>query len=228
MGDWVMGDKVGGDKVLGDKNTYHHHPAAGTPSPERLPVLLMLSAGPADVPALGLDDERREIRYSIALVQGNGRLAVQIADAVRLDDLQPELVTHYPAVVHFSGHGAPGGVFVKDERGNARTVAPQALTDLFAIVRASVKCVVLNACFTDRQAAAIARHVPCVVGMAGPVLDSTAINFAGGFYMGLSAGRSVNESFLLGRNRLSLRELDERPPVLMAAPGVAETTYIVH
>jgi hypothetical protein len=54
-----------------------------------------------------------------------------------------------------------------------------------------VKLVVLNACYSEPQAEALAAHVDCVVGMGGWFSDAAARSFAIGFYGGLGERESV-------------------------------------
>ena len=50
---------------------------------------------------------------------------------------------------------------------------------------------VLNACYSETQARAIAEHIDAVVGMTTAVGDQAAINFAAAFYQALGFGRTV-------------------------------------
>lgn len=197
FGDVVGGDKVGGDKVGGDK-IVNNWPGGGS----NRRTILVMGANPIDTDPLRLEEERRAI--DLAIANARNRLVVQNAHAVRLDDLQSAMRCK-PVIVHFCGHGAaPGIVVVSDDSGAAAVVPPHALSNLFGTIRDSLQCVVLNACFTVKQAYAIADHVPCVVGMRRRVLDDAAIWFAAGFYEGVADGASIREAFERGRNRLQL------------------------
>src|SRR4051794_10778172 len=111
MGDIVHGDKYGGDNVHRDK-IVHAVPRERRPAAPR-PVILLMSANPDRRQPLRLDEERREIDRVVTYARADDRLAVHKADAVRLDDLQPALLRHRPAIVHFSGHGsATEGILV--------------------------------------------------------------------------------------------------------------------
>jgi hypothetical protein len=220
----VIGNQHGGGQRIGDTTGNDAGPAR--PSVRR-PVWLLLGANPWTTPPLRRDTERREIRDSVTLAEAGARVDIQVEDAVRRDDLRSALLRHEPAVVHFGGHAGKDGLLLVEQDGEPRPVSPAALTELFRILGSSVRCVVLNACATAEQGARIAAHVPCVVGMFGPVQDGTAIRFAAGFYEGLARGKPVGTAFQHGRNRLSLHELSARPPVLHAAAGVAETTFVL-
>jgi hypothetical protein len=238
MGDTVHGDKVKGDKVNGNKFVVHQ----GRSGKKPIPILLM-SANPYGTALLRIDEEHREIRR--ALQPAHKRVSTPSASAVRLGDVQHELLQHGPAIVHFSGHGLPGGasaggrgrdagpsghnidgsagIVVLDDHGFPCAVPPDALTNLFGILNRALMCVFLNACFTDDQASAIARHVPCVVGMHSRVLDDTAIRFASGFYEGLAYGRTFRESFALGRAKLRMYgQPDDHTPVFIATDPAAD------
>jgi len=220
MGDDVGGNKYGGDHVEGDKII-----GEGRPSRKRPRTIVVMSANPVDQQLLRLDEERRAIDRAVS--PAGDRLEVRTADAVRLDELQPALVRHRPVVAHFSGHGsASQGILVLDDSGRARPVLPHALLDLFRIVSQHVRCVVLNACYTEQQAQAIATYVPCVVGMRNQVSDSAAIRFAGAFYQGIALGQPVRVAFELGRNSLRLHgEPDAGSPRLLAAAGAADRPF---
>ena len=84
----------------------------------------------------------------------------------------------------------------------------------------------LNACLSDDQAFAIARHIPCVVGMAGAVLDDVAIEFAASFYRAIADGQSVATACRLGRNRPHLGGSNSAEAILASPSIVAEQTFI--
>jgi hypothetical protein len=220
MGDFVHGDKYGGDRVHGDKIVHD-----GRPPPVRRRTILVMSANPVGQQSLRLDEERRAIDRAVS--PAGDRLEVRTADAVRLDDLQPALLRHRPVIAHFSGHGsASAGILVVDDDGRARPVPPDALIELFRILSRHVRCVVLNACYTDEQARAIVAHVPCVVGMHHRVPDRTAIRFAAAFYEGIAYGESVRVAFELGLNSLRLHgDPDTDIPRLLATPGAADRPF---
>ncbi|MBB5874668.1 hypothetical protein F4553_008120 [Allocatelliglobosispora scoriae] len=224
MGDTIHGNKYGGDHVMGDKIVHHAgrgEPGRGEPEPPA--VILLMSANPSRNEPLRLDEERRQIDHALVHAQARSLVEVRTADAVRLGDLQNALLRHRPAIAHFSGHGTESsGIVVTDDRGHPRLVPPAALSELIRILQGGLRCVFLNACYTEEQARAIAEHVPCV-GMHRRVLDQTAIRFAAGFYQGVAHGRTIQEAFDLGRNALRIHgHADGDAPRLLAAAGSAD------
>ena len=67
----------------------------------------------------------------------------------------------------------------------------------------------LNACYSEQQAKAIAQHIPYVIGMNQAIGDRAAIEFAIGFYDALGAGESVDFSYKLGCNAIQMAGIAE-------------------
>jgi hypothetical protein len=130
--------------------------------------------------------------------------------AVRVDDLQAILLNHPPRIVHFSGHGAgEQGLALENELGQMQLVSTDALAGLFKLLKNTVECVVLNACYSEEQAEVIHQHINCVVGMNQAIGDKAAINFARGFYRALAAGRFYDDAFEFGCNAIDLKKIPE-------------------
>lgn len=82
-----------------------------------------------------------------------------------------------------------------------------------------MKVVVLNVCFSEPQAQAIARHIDCVIGTKQDIGDDTAIAFSVGFYQALAAGRSVEDAFQLGCAEIRMAGIPEHLiPVFIRRP----------
>ncbi|MEB3124574.1 MAG: AAA-like domain-containing protein [Synechococcales bacterium] len=178
---------------------------------------LLLSANPENADRLRVEAEFREITECCQKSSLRDRFAIVCKGAVRIDDLQPILLQQVPRVVHFSGHGAAANELVLERDDGSWQLAPtEALADLFRILQNGIDCVVLNACFSEVQAEAIARYVPYVLGMNQAIGDLAAIGFAKGFYGALFEGKSVKEAFELGKNQIALKNIPEaQTPVLL-------------
>lgn len=167
--------------------------------------ILFVAANPRDTVELNLDDEFRAIDDVLQKSEYRNSFELHSAWAASYGDLQEHLLRYKPHIVHFSGHGSTvGEIVLTNDQGGSQLVPPSALADLFAILKDNVRGVVLNACYSERQGAAIARSVDFVVGMSRAIQDDAAINFATGFYLGLGWGRSVETAFALGCNRMGM------------------------
>jgi hypothetical protein len=105
---------------------------------------------------------------------------------------------------------------LEDPLGRSHPVEPEALAALFELVADQVQCVVLNACYSEIQANAIAIHIPYVIGMSQAIGDEAAIAFAVGFYQALGGGRSIEDAYKFGCVQIRLRGIPEYlTPVLV-------------
>ncbi len=181
--------------------------------------ILILSANPKGTNPLRLGEEIREIKEGLKRAKRREQFIIEMAEAVRYRDISRSLLEHEPQILHFSGHGIgspeqemehdrgerklspvpeyaieSGGLVFEDETGHEKLVGTKALAELFELFADKLECVVLNACYSEVQARAIAQHIPYVVGMNKAIGDRAAIDFAVGFYDALGAGSRENAS----------------------------------
>ncbi len=171
--------------------------------------ILILSANPKGSTPLRLDEEFREIEAGLQRAQKREQFELHQKWAVRPRDIQRAMLEVNPHIVQFSGHGAgEEGLVFEDETGQAKLIDGEALAELFEMFR-DVECVVLNACYSEIQATAIAQHIPYVIGMNQAIGDKAAIEFAVGFYDALGAGRDVKFAYQLGCNAIRMAGISE-------------------
>jgi predicted transcriptional regulator len=186
-------------------------------------TILILAANPKDTKRLRLDEECRRIEEAVERAMRRDDFDVVSKWAVTDDDLRRALLRHEPEIVHFSGHGSESGLEFEREHGIALPIAASALAGLFKLCSRHVRCVVLNACFSQFQAQAIAAHIEFVVGMGAAIGDQAAIKFSQGFYDGIGHGRNFEDAFELGRNAIDLRGIPEhQTPVLLKRTGIRQ------
>jgi CHAT domain/GAF domain len=185
--------------------------------------ILFLAANPKDTDPLRLGEEVRAIKERLRLADLRDQIEVEQEHAVRVADLQGFLLRHKPHIVHFSGHGSRAGeIILEDVKGQSKPVSPAALKRTFATLKDNIRCVVLNACYSEVQAKGIAESIDCVVGMTRAIGDESAIAFAASFYQGLGYGRNIQEAFDLGCGQIDLEGLgDEDVPRLETGRKVA-------
>jgi len=127
--------------------------------------------------------------------------------------------------------GASSGLLLQDAKGSSVYLRPDVLLALLGILKRDMplRCVVLNACFTAEQAAAITEHIDCVVGTEREIDDESAIAFTTAFYRAIAYGKNVADAFALGRLEIALRRLaGENVPKLFCRRGIsAENVFVV-
>lgn len=171
-------------------------------------MILFASASPDDRDRLRTDVEVREIRDELQRATKRGVFHLEARGACRPTDFVRDLLTIKPEIVHFSGHGAgSGALYFEDEAGGSKLATAQAISSLFAECSEFVKCVILNACFSEVQARAIQAHIPFVIGMRGQIEDLTAIEFAKRFYLALASTGDVARAYRLTMINLELEEV---------------------
>ncbi|HRI61524.1 MAG TPA: CHAT domain-containing protein, partial [Saprospiraceae bacterium] len=100
-----------------------------------------------------------------------------------------------PHIVHFSGHGSSGGIFITTENNQSQLMPVAALQRLFRQVHGIARIVVLNACYSAEQAQIISEFGIYVVGNNLPITDPAAISFSEGFYNGLGEGKNFEDAY---------------------------------
>lgn len=218
----VTGVEVKGAKVKGEFNIRGVRAGNGSPSSDASPSprssntssstpirILFLAANPTETARLRIDEEIRGIDGALRASDLRDQFDLRPHGAVRIEDLQPLLMRHKPQIVHFSGHGDQNEIVLQNAAGKRAPVSRAALADLFRILKDNVRCVVLNACYSEHQARAINEHIDFVIGMSDAILDESASHFSHAFYQALGYGQSMQSAFDLGRNSIDLQNLGE-------------------
>jgi hypothetical protein len=127
---------------------------------------------------------------------------------ITIAELQRTILRYRPRIIHFSGHSSNIGELVfANELGEAETVSAEVLAELFRTLNGAgldIQCVLLNACYLEAQARAIAEHVDYVVGIKKNAEDNIGIPFAESFYSGLANNLSISTAVKFGKNSLLL------------------------
>lgn len=215
--------------------------------------ILFLAANSRGDRQLALGEELRAIQQALRDSTFRDAFEVVAAFAVRQNDLQRVLLQHRPDVVHFACHGSQDAELVLlQEDGTSSPVTTRTLTSYFRVLRNDIALVVMNACFSSRQATTVRRTIGMTIGMHQCVADDAAIRFSAAFYHALGCGCSVREAFDLGitamasnpREHAGLPELFERegidtraiclvgaqppePLPLLSSPGRGWPAYLV-
>ena len=200
-------------------------------------TILILASNPRDTEPLRLDEEVKKIEQGLERAKKRDQFKLVQKWAVTDDELRRALLDHEPEIVHFAGHGTgkgqggsgrdliaagnveTGGLVFEEDSGQVQIISKDALSRLFELCAGHVKCVVLNACYSEVQAEAIAQHIDNVVGMKKAIGDEAAIKFAVGFYDALGAGRDFETAYKFGCIAIDLKGIPEYlTPVFLKRP----------
>ena len=189
--------------------------------------ILFLASDPSDLSRSLVGQELRDIRKKLQSSQYRERFFLDSRDLVRPADLMQAILEFKPQLIHFFGHGSEdGSICLESPEGTVKPVSPTALSALFKCVSTEVKCVILNACYSDNQASAIAKHIPFVIGMKRANGDEAAIAFSSGFYNALGEAHPIDRAYQLSCVEMQLNGIEEHmTPVLYAS--VTQTSPIV-
>lgn len=195
--------------------------------------ILFLAANPTDTVRLRVGEESRAIDAALRKSEFRDEFQIENHFAVRVGDLTELLLRYQPDIVHFSGHGTnQSEIILENDLGKSHTVSVQALSRLFSLLTDNIRCVILNACYSEEQAQAIAQHIDCVVGMSNAISDTASIKFATSFYLALGYGRDIQTAFDLGCAAIDLESesLDEQdiPQLLTVKSNPSEIILASH
>ena len=156
--------------------------------------ILVLAASPTDQSQLNLSKEVREIEDQLEAAKYRDNFEVTSKVAAKFNTFTKAILDVSPQIVHFSGHGDVSGIVLEHDDGSTHFVDKEALNFIFHLLEDQVKCVLLNACYSEEQAKAISEHGIYVVGMSDSIEDAAAIAFSTGFYQSIGAGRDFQFS----------------------------------
>lgn len=191
-----------------------------------MPTVLLLAASPLDQDRLRLGNEVKQIKRALERSRNRENWTIETNEATTVDDLRRALLDFRPAVVHFSGHGGgAGGLAFENDEGETHEVHAEPLTKLFHHFKDSLKCVVLNACYSTVQAEEIRQQVDYVIGMSRGIDDESATKFAVAFYDAVFAQTTFRQAFDLACTAIDLSKLpDHDVPVFHTGPALGSAT----
>lgn len=182
---------------------------------DQLTNILFLSANPKNTSQLRLGEELRKIKDSLAASTYRHKFELISESAVRVPTITKALQQQRPEIVHFAGHGlGEDGIIVENDLGDIVKFPTSGLDRLFKLFSKEVKCVVLNACYSEEQAKVISQHGIYVVGMNKAIGDKAALDFSVGFYQSLGEGNSFQFAYDMAMVNNSVNKRDAKTPEL--------------
>jgi len=190
--------------------------------------VLFVAANPLDTTRLSLDEEMRSIAVKVSRTPMRDEVDFVAAWAARPDDLLHAINEHEPSVIHFAGHGQPGGIIMEsDGEEGWRLVSTHALSRLMRIASGkNLRVVVLNSCYSFELAKEISEHIPAVVGSRRALGDGQAIAFSSSFYRALCFGVTVREAVEQGCTSILLEGLTGADDIRLVSQNESEEIRI--
>lgn len=125
-----------------------------------MPTVLILAASPLDQDRLRLGSEVKKIKHALERSRNREKWTIETNEAATVDDLRRALLDFRPAVVHFCGHGGgKSGLAFENDIGQTHSTHAEPLSRLFHHFKDTLKCVVLNACYSEVQAVEIRQQI---------------------------------------------------------------------
>jgi hypothetical protein len=168
--------------------------------------ILFLAASPSNESRLRLDREANDLRAQLALVKSPQRqIEIEHRWAVRVDQVQMELLNERPDILHFSGHGGTETLIFENTSGQSAPVSAKDLAELISLFP-TIKCVLLNACYSESVGKLVAPHIDAVIGCDASIEDAAAIAFTRAFYRALAHDHNYATAFKLAKNDVSITQ----------------------
>lgn len=184
----------------------------------------MFTANPIDRNRLALTEEYRLLRGKLFDNIDAGSCDLRVEWAARAADLKRALRETQPHIVHFSGHGGDEHISLEDDERRSRPLSKTNLQLLFNSSRNQIRVVVLNACYSVRQAENLSEVVDFVIGTTVPITDASALRFTSEFYKVIALGGSVREAFTKAK---AVTDDRREQYDMLVRPGADETTPLL-
>ena len=161
-----------------------------------------------------LAEELRRVRAALKAGADAGLWDVVERTDTSLDDLlsvfRDPRYKNRIAIFHYGGHAGSNILQLEGRRGGAEQAHAGGLASFLGLQR-GLKVVFLNGCSTRAQAEGLlAAGVPAVITTACAIEDTTATEFATGFYTELAGGESVSRAFAKAAEALRTGSGDPR------------------
>ncbi len=169
--------------------------------------VLLLTASPADLTAIRVAQEEKEVKRHIEAGKARGaRVELHVVRGAMLDDILSAMNEFRPHILHIAAHGSQNGdLWLLNDLGD-RVVMP--LAGFLAAIESAAKdltLLLLNACYSRAAAEVLRQHVDCAIGVRTKVADASALAYIEAFYAALGHGLAVSEAHEQGLAQLKLK-----------------------
>jgi len=192
-------------------------------SKTKLRVLYLL-ANPASQSALRTDAEFRHVYEEVRASKYRDKIDLIISPAADAKSMLKGINDFRPQVVHFSGHGGAGSIWLDDGKidnsiGDAMKF--DLLAETLGATDSPPRLLVLNACNTLVGADVLLNTAEVVIAMADSISDVGAGTFATQFYAAIASGQSTAVALKQGKVALKAASLrDAHLPEMIHRRGI--------
>lgn len=178
----------------------HYHNSNSPQAEPTVKKILILLANPKNPETPHRSKEVRAIREALKRARQGDSFELEDRPDIEASELSQELATVEPYIVNISGDedGIDKLIF-ETESGNITLQKPEeVIAQFFKHYAQSIKCIILNGCYSDKQAKELVQNIDFIIGISRKLESSKTNKFLGEFYYQLGVGRSIKDSYDLG------------------------------
>ena len=157
--------------------------------------VLWFMAQPSNTSELQLASEIQRTRNHVRNFEEQNDIRFDINPATTTQVLLDSVINSPARIVHFSGHGTEGGLYVLNDAGRYHALPNDALGRTFDLMQGNVECVVLSSCYSEAQAQIIASRIKYTIGFDREVIDDHTLKFSPVFYENYARGEDIRTCF---------------------------------
>lgn len=177
--------------------------------------ILFLTSNPTPGARSKLSEEIQQIGSKVQVADYPNRVILHQRQFLRPEDLAVAIIAINPDIIHFSS-SIEGYLGFEDKSGEIHPIPSYTLEALFERMPHQLQCVVLQNCYSESQARAIAHHVKYVIGLKVGTNERAAIAFATNFYQAIGMGLTIEHAYRIAHTTLILEGFsDDLIPVLL-------------
>jgi len=162
---------------------------------EKVTKILFVAANPSNQGRLQTDREYSNIQKRLKSASLRENFDLKVVMSAEPDTLV-EGMYFQPQILHFAGHGDKNGIFLANQDNRTLIVPTSALLRLLRPYKDHLNLIILNSCYSADQAQALSDELELhVVGMESGIGDGPALEFSGGLYLGIGAGKDIRQAY---------------------------------
>lgn len=193
---------------IGGEHHYYNDVSQGKPKVKKI---LMLLANPENPEPVRRRKEIKETRD--ALKRAKHGVLCELLDRpdINAAELSQELSTIEPYIIDISGcDNGIEALTLDGHLGITTFKNPEKLiSELFQQYDKSVKCIILNGCYSEVQAREIVLHIDFLIGISRELEDIKVLEFLSEFYYQIGSERTIRDSYNISCNYLKRKGLDD-------------------